>query len=144
MNGFGIGAGLGALAFWGFIATVTVAGIWASIRRREIQHETLRRMIESGKEIDQDLVDKLLSVNKGDDTRLDRDLKVSGLIMLFIAPGLAILGWFLSLQSEKALLPLLGVSALVGCISIGLLVASKVIGRWYRDDEASAHGRHKG
>ena len=134
MDGMGYGAGLGALAFWGFVGAVTIAGIWSATKKRELQHETLRRLIESGDKIDKDIVDKLLHVNKGDDNRLDRDLKVAGLIMLSLTPGLALLGWFLSFLSEKTFLPLLGVSALVGCLSIGLLVASKISSRWYDDD----------
>jgi hypothetical protein len=134
MEDMGIGAGLGAIGLWSFIAVVIVAGIWDGIRKREAQHETLRRMIESGQPIDQALMDKLLGGSK----RLDLDLKVSGLIVLFVAPGLALLGWFISRQSAEWLLPMLGVSALVGCVSIGLLVASKVIGRSYREDDASA------
>ncbi len=133
----GIGAGLGAIGLWSFIAAIIVAGIWDGIRKREAQHETLRRMIESGQPIDQALMDKLLGGSK----RLDRDLKVAGLIVLFVAPGLALLGWFVSLLSAEWLLPMLGVSALVGCVSIGLLVASKVIGRSYREDDASAHNQ---
>ncbi len=119
----GIGIGLGALGFWGSIAAVVVAGIWYGIRDREAQHETLHRMIESGQPIDKALTDKLLGGNQ----RLDRDLKVAGLIVLFVALGLALLGWIISLQYPAALLPMLGVSALVGCTSIGLLVASKVV-----------------
>ncbi len=134
MEDMGLGAGLGAIGLWGFIAAIVVAGIWDGIRKREAQHETLRRMIESGQPIDQALMDKLL----GGDKRLDRDLKVAGLIVLFVAPGLALLGWFISLLSPEALFPMLGVSALVGCVSIGLLVASTVIGRSYREDDASA------
>lgn len=134
MDSMGLGAGLGALAFWGFVAAVSVAGIWSATRKREMQHETLRRLIESGDKIDKEVVDKLLHVSKGDYSRLDHDLKVSGLILLFLTPGLALLGWFLSFLSEKTLLPLLGVSALVGCLSMGLLVASKISSRWYDDD----------
>ncbi len=134
MENMGLGAGLAAIAFWTFIAAVVVAGIWDGIRKREAEHETLRRMMESGRPMDQALVDKLLGGNK----RLDRDLKVAGLITLSAAPGLAALGWFLSLLSEKALLPLLGVSALVGFVGIGLLVASKFMERSYREDDASA------
>ena len=63
---------------------------------------------------------------------------MAGLIVLFVAPGLALLGWFISLQAAEWLLPMLGVSALVGCVSIGLLVASKFMERAYREDEASA------
>ncbi len=120
------------------MAAIVVAGIWDSIRKREAQHETLRRMIESGQPIDQTLMDKLLSLSGGGSKSLERDLKVSGLIVLFVAPGLALLGWFIGLQSEQALLPLLGVSALLGCISIGFLVASNVVGRWDREADASA------
>ncbi len=134
MENMGLGAGLAAIAFWTFIAACVVAGIWDGIRKREAEHETLRRMMESGRPMDQALVDKLLGGNK----RLDRDLKVAGLITLFAAPGLAALGWFLSLLSEKALLPLLGISALAGFVGIGLLVASKFMERSYREDAVSA------
>lgn len=119
-----------------FLAAVVVAGIWESSRKREVQHETLRRMIESGQAIDPALMDKLL----GGSRRLDRDLKAAGLIVLFVAPGLALLGWFVSLQAAKWLLPMLGVAALVACISIGLLVAAKFLGRSYREDNGSAPG----
>ncbi|MDP6552171.1 MAG: hypothetical protein QF574_08280 [Arenicellales bacterium] len=85
MENLGIGAGLGAIAFWGFLAVCVAAGIWDSIRKREAQHETLRRLIESGQPIDQELMDRLL----GRDKRLDRDLKAAGLITVFCAPGTA-------------------------------------------------------
>ena len=86
---------LGALGFWIFIAAIVVAGIWSDARTREIQQETLRRIVESGKEFDAAMLDKIVAAGSGD-TRPDQDLKVSGIIMIFIAPGLAILGWFLS------------------------------------------------
>jgi hypothetical protein len=119
----GIGLGLGALGFWSFIAVCVIAGIWDGIRKREAQHETLRHMIESDQVIDQALMESLLGGYK----RLDRDLRTWGLILLFVAPGLALLGWFISLQWAEWLLPMLGVAALVGCVSIGLLVAAKVV-----------------
>ncbi len=133
----GLARGLEALAVFLFLAAIIVAGIWYGIREREAQHETLRHMIKSGQPVDQALMDKLLGGSK----RLDRDLKIAGLIVLFVAPGLALLGWFVSLQSAEWLLPMLGVSALVGCVSIGLLVASMFVKRSYREDEASASNR---
>lgn len=120
------------MAFWGFLAAIVVAGIWYDIRRREAQHETLRRLIESGQPLDQTLADRILSMTGGDGRRLDRELMAYGLVVLFIAPGLAVLGWFIGQQSAQWFFPILGVSALVGFISIGLLAASAVIGRWYR------------
>lgn len=113
MEGSGLGAGLGALGFWGFVAVVVVAGIWGGIRKRDAHHETMRRIIESGQPIDQALLDKLLAMSGGGD-HLGRDLKVTGLIVLFTAPGLVLLGWLVGQEHPAWLLPLLGVAALVG------------------------------
>jgi hypothetical protein len=133
MENIGIGAGLGAIGLWLFIGACVLGGIWDGIRKRDAQHETLRRMLESGQPLDEKLVDKVLGGGK----QLDRDLKISGLIMLGVAPGLLLLGWVLSLQSPEALLPLLGVSALVACIAIGLLVAAKFAEQWQRNNGVS-------
>lgn len=124
MADMGLGAGLSALAFWGFVAIVIVAGIWDSIRRREAQHETLRRMIESGQTVDRELMDKLLGVNK----RLDRYLRVFGIIVLLAAPGLAALGWLISLQYPPILSPLVGCAALAAFVGVGLLLAARSVG----------------
>jgi|TARA_B100000315_G_C14285408_1_gene454970 thymidine phosphorylase len=128
-----IGAGLAALAFWGFIAAVVVAYYWDNIRKREAQHETLRRMLESGQALDRELMDKLLASTDGGSKNLGRDLKVAGLITLFVAPGIALLGWFIGQVSATVLPILLGVAGLVAFISIGLLVTAVVIERLYRE-----------
>ena len=52
MESIGVGAGLGAIGFWVFVAIVVVAGIWNGICKREAQHETLRRMVDSGRAIE--------------------------------------------------------------------------------------------
>jgi uncharacterized membrane protein YecN with MAPEG domain len=136
MENIGTGAGLGALGFWLFIASVIAVGVWYDIRRREAQHETLRRIIESGQPIDATLVDKILTLTSGN-KELARDLRVAGLITLFIAPGLVIMGLVLAVAVEpKLLLILLGAGALVGCVAAGLLVASRVAQRW-RDTQVS-------
>ena len=91
MEEIGLGAGLTALAFWGFLAAVVVAGTvasyWDGIRKREAQHETVRRLIESGQPIDQAAVDKLLSLSEAGSKRYDQDFKLTGLWMLPVAPG---------------------------------------------------------
>jgi hypothetical protein len=131
MENAGIGAGLGALGFWLFIAAVVVGGMWYAIREREAEHETLRRLIESGKPLDERLLDKLVRANK----RPDRDLKLAGIIMAFIAPGLAVMAFFIAQIEEQALFPILGAAFLSGFISAGLLVTSKVMERTYGDEE---------
>lgn len=137
MGDTSLGAGLAALGFWGFVAVIVVAGIWAGIRKKEAQHETLRSVIESGQPLDQTLMEKLLPLGNGTDEHLDLHLKIGGLIVLFFAAGLALLGWIIGIESETARLPLLGVSALVGCVGIGLLAASKIAGRRYQEDGAT-------
>jgi hypothetical protein len=122
--------GLAALGFWMFIAAVSVGGIWDGVRKREAEHETLRRMIESGKTPDQDLVDKLLGHKKDP----ARDLKVGGLITLFVAPGLAIMGWVIGLSEPDAFMPLLGVAGLVAFVAIGLLTAARFLDRATQSD----------
>jgi len=132
MESIGTGAGFAALGFWMFIAAAVIASYWDNIRKREAQHETLRRVIESGQTIDDELTDKLLALTGGSKD-LARDLKVSGVIMVFIAPGLALLGWVLAstLGEPEILDILLGVAGLVGFISVGLLAAAYVAERQY-------------
>jgi len=125
-------AGLGALGFWLFIAAIVVAGIWDGARKRESQQETLRRLVESGNTIDPAIMAQILGASD-ESKNIGRDLKVSGLIVIFISPGLAILGLFLAQISERALMPLLGTASLTGFIGIGLLVAAKYADRWHQN-----------
>lgn len=124
------GAGYAALGFWIFLAGVIAASYWDTIRKRESQHETLRRVIESGQSIDDEVIDKLLSLTGGSQ-HLARDLQVGGVITLFIAPGLLLMGWILSiaLTEPELLRVLLAVAALVAFIAVGLLAAAALVKR---------------
>lgn len=133
MESMGLGAGLAALAFWGFIAAVVVGGMWDAIREREAQHETLRRLIESGKEIDQDLIDRMALLGRGGGGRPDRDFKITGMWILPIAVGLGIFGIILGAAIPEAKAPLVGVSALLLCMGAGFLIAAKIASRWYEE-----------
>lgn len=130
----GLGAGLGQLAFWGFIAAVVVGGMWYAAREKETEHETLRRMIESGKPVDEKMMEKVL----GGSSETHRDLRIGAYIVLAAAPGLAILGFFISLIEEKALYPLLGVAGLVAFVGIGLYVAANFAERTYNKNNSSS------
>ena len=122
--------GLAAFGFWMFIAAAAVGGIWDGVRKRDAQHETLRRMIETGKDPDPQLIDKLIGTTK----QPARDLKVGGLIVIFVAPGLALMGWVISLQEKAVLIPLLGVAGLVAFVGVGLLTAAGFLERANRED----------
>lgn len=130
----GNAAGLGALGFWMFLSAVVVAGIWFDARKRESQQETLRRIVESGQRIDQTMIEKFLKAGS-DGNRADQDLKVGGLITMSVAPGLLMLGYFLSRMEERLMDVMLGVALLVAFIGAGLYAAGKMSERWYNDDK---------
>jgi len=136
MSVFGVGAGMAAIAFWGFVAVAVIGAYWDSIRKRDAQHETVRRLIESGQPLDKELMDKLLVLS--DNKRLDRDFRITALWVLPVAVGLAVLGLILGTAIPQAKLPILGASALLACLGVGFWVASNVVRRWYpveRDSE---------
>ncbi len=138
MEAMSTGAGLGALGFWLFIASIIAVGVWSSIRKRESQHETIRRAIESGQDIDPELADKLLTLTRSESKELDRDLHLSGGIVLFLAPGIVLLGYVLSMVEEGIFPILLGVSGLMVFLSIGMFVAAYVVKRSYSSDVDTA------
>lgn len=137
MDQIGLGAGLAALAFWGFIAVVTVAGIWDGVRKREAQHETLRRLAESGQPIDKEVMDKLLLLNSGRYKRYDVDFKVTALWILPVSVGLAVMAVILGMHVPDAKIPILGAAALAGCLGLGFLLASIIARRWNTGDDDS-------
>jgi hypothetical protein len=125
---------LSGFGFWMFIAAVVVGGMWFEARKRETQQDTLRRLVESGKDIDEAVLEKILAIgNKGN--RNDQELTTAGLIMLFISPGLLVLGYFMQGLNEVLLTLLAGVAGLVAFIGIGLLVAGRVAKHSYNDDK---------
>jgi hypothetical protein len=138
MENMGLGAGLAAIAFWGFIAAVVLGGIWDSIRKRDAQHETVRRLIESGQAIDDDLLEKLQLVGNSGGSRPDRDFYVTGLWLLPISVGLAMLALFLGQISSAAQSAVLGAAALVACLGIGALIGARITSRWYTSEGKSA------
>lgn len=125
---------LSGFGFWMFIAAVVVCSMWCQARKRESQQDTLRRLVESGKDIDEAVLEKILAIdNKGN--RNDQELTTAGLIMLFISPGLLVLGYFMQGLNEVLLTLLAGVAGLVAFIGIGLLVAGRVAKHSYNDDK---------
>jgi len=137
MDDFGLGGGLAIVAFWVFIALVVLGGIWDNIRKRDAQHETVRRIIESGQQIDQQTVDKLLSISDGSRTRLDMGFRVTALWILPVSVGMAALAFFIGMRKADALMPLLGVAALLFCLGVGFLIAARVAERWYPNEDGA-------
>jgi len=126
-------AGLAGLGFWVFLSAVVVANILAASRKRESQQETLRRVVESGQQLDVAVIDRMLGASRGNE-RPDRDLKVSGIITMFVSPGLAILGWFMGRFNDKIFDIMIGVALLVLIVGIGIYVAGMMTKRWQQQD----------
>jgi hypothetical protein len=127
--------GIGAFGFWMFLAAIVVAGIWSDARKRESQQETLRRVVESGQSLDPAVIDKMMNAGADHDSTV-RDLKVAGIIVMFAAPGLVLVGWGLSKYSEGIITLMLGVSGLVGLVGIGLFVSGMLYEHWQSEDKA--------
>ncbi len=126
-------AGLAGLGFWVFLSAVVVARIWFDARKRESQQETLRRVVESGQHLDVAVIDRMLATS-GDSERPDQELKVAGIIVMFVAPGLLVLGWFLGRINDQIFEIMIGVGLLVMIVGIGLYVAGKMTERWQREE----------
>jgi len=120
-----LGGGLAALAFWGFIASTVVGGIWYAIREKQAQHATLQRMIESGKDIDADVIDKIISGGG----KAGPDLKIGAYITMSVAPGLVLLGFALGRVNDDIFAILSAVAGLVLFVGLGLLAASRIAER---------------
>ena len=119
--------GMASIAFWAFLAACVIGGVWSSIREKEARHETLRRIIESGKEVDAEVIDRVMN----DGEKSETDLKVGGLITMFVARGLVLLGYVLEIATgnDKIFTIMLGVGGLVFFVAMGLLVVAKVTQR---------------
>ena len=119
------GAGLGALGFWIFIGMVVVGTFWEDARKREAQHLTLRKIIDSGQDLDPETIDKLIALGEGG-TKSAEDMAsgfdTAAYIMFALGPGLVLLGIFVG-----AFMPMMGVAALLLCLGGGFRYAAKKI-----------------
>ena len=121
-----VGAGIASLAFWAFMAAAVVVGVWDKAKKREAQHETLRRMIASGNAVDEGMMRRLMV---GEPKRPDRELAIGAIVLFSVAVGLSVLAFVLREAHEDALTPLMGAAGLVACIAVGLWAASAYVKR---------------
>ena len=119
---------LGALGFWFFLAAVVVGGMWFDMKKRESQQETLRRVVESGQQLDVEVIDRMLEATGGGDSKED-DLKTAGIIMFGVSLGLVILGYALSQFSDKIITVMSGVGGLTLMIGAALYYSGIRIAR---------------
>lgn len=118
---------LAVFGFWMFIAAVSVAGIWYDAKEKETKQETLRRVVESGRDIDPETIRQIIGENSSGNTA--RDLRIGAYILFGVAPGMFLFSLFLGMVNDDARVVLMGVAALIACIGGGLLGAAKLVER---------------
>ncbi len=112
-------------AFWIFIASIVVAGMWYSHAQKRESQKTIRLAIEKDIPLDEVLIDRLVVRESGNPD----DYYIGGIICLAVALGLPIMGYFIGFTAPEAFHPLLGAGALVGLIGGSLLLCGKLIAR---------------
>jgi hypothetical protein len=123
------------VAFWIFVAVVSVAGIWfANARNREMQ-KTIRFAIEKGMQLDVAVVDKLATGKTGQ----PEDYYIGGIICVAVGIGLPILGYFIGRIEPEAFFPIAGAGVLAGLIGISLIACGLLVGR---REKAGKNGNH--
>ena len=125
---------LAGFGFWMFIAAVVVGGMWFDARKRESQQETLRRLVEGGKHVDQKVLEKMLALGEQED-RKDQDLTTAGIIVFFVSGGLYAFGYLMQGLNEDLLTVMTAVAGLVLFVGIGLLVAGQIAKRQLDDNQ---------
>jgi hypothetical protein len=117
------------VVFWLGVAAVIVASmILGLLRRREVER-TIRLAIEKGQALDPATVEALRGHLR--DSRQDTfsRLLIAGIVTLSAGGGLALMGWIMSKQAPDLLYRLLGAGAMLGCVSLGQIVAAFAV-RW--------------
>lgn len=131
-----ISSGLVALAFWGFVGTCVVVMAWNNIRKRETKHETMRRLVESGATLDDDLLKKLdLLQQDAKEERYDRGFKITALWLYSVGAGLAVFGIFLDSLDPRAGMVMYGTAAMLFVMATGCLVGERITKGWFEADQ---------
>jgi hypothetical protein len=118
-----------AVAFWLFIAAVSIAGIIQDYRKRQLALEPLRIAIEHGQQLSPEVIDTLLG-REGRHGELDpRLLQVGGIITFASGLGVALFSIFVALVFPPYHWLVLGIGIVAVCVGIGLLIGARVLRR---------------
>jgi len=131
---------IGAAAFWIALAAVMIASGYFKLRREAQKQQTLLRLMERTGQLDEQQVKLLFPPPPAyspherpwwaappDPLAGQRAMRVGGLIVTALAAGIAVLSFALrygTVNQQDVAQPWLGVAGLLGCLGLGLLVAS--------------------
>ena len=109
----------GQLVFWGVIALISICAMWTSYLGRLEIEKTIRKAIESGAVLDPVTVARLKSSAGG---QTPSYIVVAGIIIVAASFGMVALAFAILSDDPSAFVPMLGISALLGAIGIGVIV----------------------
>ena len=132
---------IGAAAFWIFLAAVVIAVIWRNKHRESMRHETLRLLIEKNQKLDEAQLMELLRPTsppspewiwgpKPKPGNAYRGMRAFGTILMFVALGLGIVGFWRGMMRgihDESVLDIGSAVALVGMLGAGLFVACRFV-----------------
>ena len=120
MNGFQI---LIPLAPFLMIAAIVIIPKWYRTNERREMQKTLRAAIDKGQTLPPELVDALSKDSVRPPATAARDLR-TGIILLAVSLGVALMGYGISFEEMDALYPFAGFAAIPGMIGLAFIVLS--------------------
>jgi hypothetical protein len=118
-----------AIAFWIFVAVVSVAGIIQDYRKRQLALEPLRIAIEHGQQLDPEIISRLLGREERHENVNPLDLKIGGIITCAAGLGMALMSFFVALVFPPYHWLVLGTGMLAVCVGVGLIIAASALRR---------------
>jgi hypothetical protein len=111
------------LAGIGMIIAIVVIPAWLKSRERREMQATLRSAIDKGQTLPPEVVDLLSRENIKAPATATRDLR-TGVILLSVSIGIAIMGYMINFEAGDAFYPMIGISAIPGMIGLAFVILS--------------------
>lgn len=105
------------------VIAIVVIPAWLKARERREMQETLRRAIDKGQALPQDLIDSLSKQEFSTPSTAAKDIRI-GVILIAISLGIVLLGTAIGYVEDHAYYPILGASAIPGMIGLAFVVLS--------------------
>ena len=105
------------------VIAIVVIPAWLKSRERREMQETLRRAIDKGQALPQELVDSLSKREVATPSSAAKDIRV-GVILISVSLGIVLLGTAIGYIEDEAYYPILGAAAIPGMIGLAFVVLS--------------------
>ncbi|AYG93787.1 hypothetical protein D8I30_00280 [Brevundimonas naejangsanensis] len=111
------------IAFFIMIGAIVIVPNWLKSRDRREMQATLRSAIEKGQPLPPEVIESITKDNAKPPATAARDLR-TGVILLAVAMGIAIMGYALRFNAMDAFYAVSGVAAIPGMIGLAFIILS--------------------